>query len=388
MKSEKEQGWLERLYHLLDISRDVLSFGLRAILSALFTITIISLSFAILAFVFNQLAIPSLFTLWKGASPPTLDLSAFDPPRDVPTKHGIQGYAQVDLQRYTEGLRNVGETINDVQKIASQNNGLAGNLSREIDHMDVIRRIIRQSDLPEPGEIISATNKLEANTTDMISMLRDFLPEARNCGYLLQLRLPHIMKGLEIIGRNRTRYHFWTRTLRYDTTREMGNLKRKSNHFHFWTRILGLGYDGTREMAEVVQEFYSLLESTIERITQLREGAQKLLDHLKLVKESTQALQDMAGSNRIKINQEKINKRLQFLGSFRHRADMEHMKECLDQLDDLDNLVTLSLQVFRKLHDAIEKIKSELATTKIETEKFHLNSTSLSEFTKIIALGT
>lgn len=374
--SKKGNGWLQCLYGFFrSILLDALSTGLRPILTALFTFTIISFSFVMLALVVNKLAIPILFTLLKGAfsgDSPTFGLSTFDPLHfscQVPlaknwehckvsrnattcTKQDPKGYVQV----YTNGLRKVGQKFDDVQDIATKSNGLAGQLSQEIDHMAVIRRIVQQSNLPEAESIIEAADLLEADATATVSMLRDFLPEARNCGHFFRLHLiQHLEKGMENIARDRNRHGSWI-------------------------RALGFGHSEAREIYDTVLDLFKLLDSTMGRIELLRQGSEDLLTSMGKVQADIRRLEETAVDNRKRINQNMLDKKQAILGGFRHRDDIVLLNERLRYVDELDGLIIQGGQAVRALHGAIENIKSELQLMKREASFHQTKAISLEAF--------
>ncbi|KAK7954819.1 hypothetical protein PG988_015513 [Apiospora saccharicola] len=246
------------------------------------------------------------------------------------------------LTKYdNEALRTVVKMFNDVQDIALKSNGLARIFFQEVDHMDVIRLIVQQSKLPDPVSIIGATNKLDIHATETISMLREFLPEARNCDYLFKTHLALAVKSLESIERTRNRRRFWLQSLLF-------------------------GYDGTRKVEKDAQEVSSILEVTIGIIEQLRQFSEKLLVYLTWVRKGLRDLDVAAGSNRKLINEDNTDKKQVIPGSCRYRPDMKLIEGRLCVLDELDSLVTQGGQATRALYDAIETIRGDLEWKKTE----------------------
>ncbi|KAK8090350.1 hypothetical protein PG997_005311 [Apiospora hydei] len=174
-------------------------------LSWFFVALIVFIGLAVTFYVVTQVAIPLTlaifkYVLWSGL-PAIQSPIGFCQIPFVTRLEVCKPYTQsMSVINYEFGrLRKVGETFRDVRDMATARERLAEDLSQEMDHMAYIRHIVRQSSLPDPQSILDAVDQLEVHAHSTTRKLRSYFPNARNCGYLLEMRVPVILKNLEAV---------------------------------------------------------------------------------------------------------------------------------------------------------------------------------------------
>ncbi|KAK8041783.1 hypothetical protein PG993_006306 [Apiospora rasikravindrae] len=258
--------------------------------------------------------------------------------------------------------------------MATERARLAEELSQEIDHMAYIRHIVRNSHLPDPQSILSAVDQLEIHAQSTTRKLRSYFPNARNCGQLLEMRVPVILKGLEEVQQ-------------VAQERRKGTILTRWTHW-FWALIPG--HDETRAMDKIKQDFSHLLDEIIWRTAELRSGSGELLLDLGVLGQDIQLLRSNADTNRIRINKDKteISQKYMLVRVVWDREAMRLIDEGLANLDELYKVIDKGSKAINALIGSIDTIQSELREIKVEALAFRPDLMNLRQVLEFLQMGT
>ncbi|KAK7952713.1 uncharacterized protein PG986_008441 [Apiospora aurea] len=284
----------------------------------------------------------------------------------------LENFQRMSIVNYEFGrLRKVGETFRDVRDMATKRERLAEDLSQEMDHMAYIRHIVRQSSLPDPRSILDAVDQLEVHAHSTTRKLRSYFPNARNCGHLLEMRVPVILKNLEEV-------------------QQEAHERVKGTILTRWFWALVSGYDETRAMEMIKQDFTHLLDEIIRRTTELRSGSGELLLDLGELGGDIRLLRSKAESNRIRIGQDEaeMSQKNMLVRVLWDREAMRLIEEGLANLEELHRVIEKGSKAIKALPASIETIQSELREIKAEAQAFRPDINNLREVLEFLTRGT